>query len=692
MNKLKRVLFDNRGFTLIELLAVVVIIAILMAIALPSINAILYNSRSEIYAQDAVAYVDATKNLVMDQTYTIDDFDTTYYIHINNLDDSDLGPSPFAEWEDAYVAVILNEDGSKEYYWVSVDKAGWRIDLTKDKSIDKSDVYNGKKTVNFRQPIGNRSKIIVYDKDGNMKSLPPYYEVTREQLEKCYSFRDVNDSEVMLTYYWKKERPDECGSEVVIPATVDGKEVTSIYQYAFNSMGIEYVYIPETVKSIGARAFFGNQIVSLNIPSSVTSIGNEAFASNNLSNLILAEGLTTIGAQAFRNNNLTEAIVPDSVTSLGACSYCDNPIPNSSFLYVKNGDAIDYSKVRGYIGNLEEFGTSKIFEIPATTEGVALTRIENSAFSSMSLSGWEVIIPSTVTYIGSSAFNGSGIRKVNIPNGVTYIGSSAFYSNQLAELSIPSSVTSIGTIAFNNNQVLNQDDAWIYKRTTSGIDYSTIIGYAGKKRDSIIIPSTKNGVALKTIDNQAFYVSYFTGKLTLPSTVTTIGSLAFGLNNVSSIDNGDGIEIPGGFIYGRKADGSVDNTVILSYASMGGTVTVPSTVKTISSSAFYYTGITGVTLPEGLKKIGGSAFHKCKLSGEVVIPSTVTEIGSNAFRKEIIYTNYNSDLVRIVNKAKDESGNLRVFDWKSITGGPSDATFATGTVENWYGNIEVVAG
>ena len=31
----------------------------------------------------------------------------------------------------------------------------------------------------------------------------------------------------------------------------------------------------------------------------------------------------------------------------------------------------------------------------------------------------------------------------------------------------------------------------------------------------------------------------------------------------------------------------------------------------------------------------------------------------------------------------------RSFDWKSITGGPEAATFETGTVRNWYGDIEI---
>ena len=681
---MRRNIKNNKGFSLVELLAVIVIIGILAMVSVPAVNSIIFNSRADTYANTAESFIESARRFVADGTFKVKQYDTTYYIDANNLVDDELGSSPFAPWNQAYVAVTRDPDNTYRFYWVSSDKSGWRIDLTEEGKISKGSVYQGDTEINYREPIGSRDKIIVYNKDGQRVEEMPFYEMTIEEARECYSFKELSSTEIMLTYYNK-----DCGLDVVIPGKVGGKKVTSINSYTFNSMGITSVFIPDSVKTIGSRAFAYNNLKSVRIPKSVTQISDEAFLSNKINYLVIDEGITSLGARSFRHNQLTQMVIPNSVTTIGSCAYCDNPIPNASFLYVKRADGTyDYSRIRGYMGDLSEF-PDKVFRIPATMldedeNTIPLKIIESSAFSRISLQGWEVVIPDTVTKINSSAFWDSGIVKINIPDGVTTIGSSAFYNNKITSFVIPDSVTSIGELAFNTNSVTNLDEAWIYKRTSSGIDYSTIVGYAGANRNNVVIPAEKNGVPLTEIAAGALKYLSLRGSLKIPSTVKKIGSQAFCLNYVSSVDNGDGVSSPG-IVYARKADGSIDYTNILTYANSGTDVVIPAGVKTISPSAFFYTNIKSVVLPEGLETIGSAAFQNCKLKDKVLIPSSVTSIGSNAFRKEIVYTNYNSELTKIVNKTG------RSFDWKSITGGPTNATFVTGTVENWFGNIEVVS-
>lgn len=103
--------------------------------------------------------------------------------------------------------------------------------------------------------------------------------------------------------------------------------------------------LPNTLKSIGYRAFSGNRkltnidfgsgiknigagsggmtffacdaLTKVEIPSNVKLIGESAFANCwNLSNLIFNEGLESIGPNAFRNCNLSEIVLPKSVRRL----------------------------------------------------------------------------------------------------------------------------------------------------------------------------------------------------------------------------------------------------------------------------------------------------------------------------------------------------------------------------------------
>ena len=60
----------------------------------------------------------------------------------------------------------------------------------------------------------------------------------------------------------------------------------------------------------------------------------------------------------------------------------------------------------------------------------------------------QATIPSTVNYIGTSAFFNCRLSHVNIPDGVTSIGMTAFGGNPLEEVSLPSQLKHLGSYAF----------------------------------------------------------------------------------------------------------------------------------------------------------------------------------------------------------------------------------------------------
>ena len=154
---------NSRGFTLIELLAVIVIMGILMAIAIPSINLIIMDARKDIYVNSARTFINEAEKEVVNSTFEIDDPDTTYYIHIANLvdDATNLGKSGFATWSDSYVVATMNLVNNKvntNYYFNSSDMAKWKITLVGRDSLKKSDVYQDtNKKVKF-MPVGNRRR------------------------------------------------------------------------------------------------------------------------------------------------------------------------------------------------------------------------------------------------------------------------------------------------------------------------------------------------------------------------------------------------------------------------------------------------------------------------------------------------------------------------------------------------------
>lgn len=164
-------------------------------------------------------------------------------------------------------------------------------------------------------------------------------------------------------------------TEVVIPATHEGKPVVEVLGFAYHS-NLTKIVMPNSVKRIGGSAFVDcDGLTEFTIPDSVTSIGALAFQyCDNLTKIVVPKSMTVIGEAAFSwCTGLKEVVLHDGVTEIGVGAFdcCEN-----------------------------------------------LT---------------EIVIPNSVTSIASQAFiNCSALTKIVIPESVTSIGDYAFaVCNQL---------------------------------------------------------------------------------------------------------------------------------------------------------------------------------------------------------------------------------------------------------------------
>ena len=76
---------------------------------------------------------------------------------------------------------------------------------------------------------------------------------------------------------------------------------------------------------------------------------------------------------------------------------------------------------------------------------------------------------------------------------------------------------------------------------------------------------------------------------------------------------------------------TVIGTYSLSFLSSLESVQFPSTLTTIGDMAFYKSGIVSINIPEGVTSIGFGCFFKCEYLRKVKLPSTLKYIGDNAF-------------------------------------------------------------
>ena len=141
---------DRKGFTLIELLAVIVILALLMAVAIPSVTKYIETSRKEIVVDTIGGYISSITVEVNNRDYQFSTPNTIYAVPLECIELERGGDNPFGEWlqaNDNYWAYVLieydSDNFSYNYGFTFKDSAGYGLYPTLQDNISKTDINVG---------------------------------------------------------------------------------------------------------------------------------------------------------------------------------------------------------------------------------------------------------------------------------------------------------------------------------------------------------------------------------------------------------------------------------------------------------------------------------------------------------------------------------------------------------------------
>ena len=285
-----------------------------------------------------------------------------------------------------------------------------------------------------------------------------------------------------------------------------------------------------------------------------------------------------------------------------------------------------------------------------TVTEIANATSSTSPFASVKSTLTSISIPRTITQIGSYAFNEcSALGGVSIPDSVLTIGDFAFNecSAMSGDLIIPSSVTSIGASAFYHCQGF-EGVLIIGKRVktignyafyqclglTGGLEIPhsvTSIGVQAFKHCWALDGDLKIGKRVTTIATEAFSNCFnFSGQLIISGNVETIGHGAFA--KCSKFDTIT-VENNSGNYYSRNNCLISKQDKVLVLGCVNSVIPQDEDILKIGDYAFFEVALTGViTIPSTVTEIGTEAFYSCKnISGILTIPDSVTTIGERAF-------------------------------------------------------------
>ena len=414
-------------------------------------------------------------------------------------------------------------------------------------------------------------------------------------------------------------------SEVVIPAEVE-----------YNGRTLE-------VTRIGEEAFMGSSVTSVDFTqaANLTQIQTRAFYGLDIAEVVLPDSLTTLGADAFSCNDAVQSVeIPSRVTSY---SHSFSRCSSLTEITVDSGNR-NYSSDAGVLLNHDK---DTIVQYPAGKTGTYSIPADVDTIGSYAFSGSQITrmeITSSVSTIGAGAFSycdsltqftvsrdnrsftanngvllnanstqlvaypaGKAGTEYSIPNRVTTISGSAFAGSSLQTVTFPTSVDEIGDYAF-------ADSAITTLTLNSGLNDMGVGAFSGcVSLAEAMIPSSVTSMT----------ESSFEGCISLKSVIwTATGSVSIGISAFEGCTALSTFEIP------DRAT-TINDRAFYGCTSLSA-VSIPDSVNTVGDQAFAASGLTQVTMP-GCRTMGDGVFESCRSLGSVTIADDVSAIPEGTF-------------------------------------------------------------
>lgn len=415
--------------------------------------------------------------------------------------------------------------------------------------------------------------------------------------------------------------------------------------------------MPSNNNSIEEYAFWGSSNVSrLNISPNVDSIPEYAFAyCSGLRNVTIPQSVERINAYAFADcNNLESINIPESV------GYIDDRA-----FYMTDGTVINFVDADGNVvrsvnsSDVESYGDGESGDLEAPAEDLQMSE-ENTASN---------IAVATAISSQNAADNEKAAENVtntseSIPNETEDTNVSA--SNEFIQPANSDNELGRTVIVGGNAVVLMPSDVKVkgfnLEEAESEDDYAQTSVIPVEDAPAVLDENTD------TIGVRAFYKNMELTSIDLPENLITIGEFAFARSALLSVNIPEGttnidyaaffrcpnlaeVNIPSSvscialgafddtpyinnFLNGEGDDFLiVGDDILLAYRGSGGDITIPEGVKHIAAGAFKDNErITGVDIPSSVTDIGEDAFCGCRKLSKLTMAEGIKNINDRAFK------------------------------------------------------------